>query len=78
MKRLYVTPAARKTGLGRALSESVIAKARELGYREMRLDTISDMAAAIGVYRALGFRRIPPYYDTPVADTIFMSLSLAP
>ena len=78
MKRLYVTPAARKTGLGRALSESVIAKARELGYREMLLDTISDMAAAIGVYRALGFRRIPPYYDTPVADTIFMSLSLAP
>ncbi len=76
MKRLYVAPQARKTGLGRALSEAIIGKARAAGYREMRLDTISDMAAAIGVYRALGFRRIPPYYETPVPDTVFMSLSL--
>ena len=76
MKRLYVTPAARGTGLGRALVEAAIAAARRIGYREMRLDSLPSMHAAIALYERRGFRRIAPYYDTPVAGTVFLALHL--
>ncbi len=76
MKRLYVAPRGRGLGLGKALVEAVITEALSIGYREMRLDTLPDMAEAIALYRRLGFKDIPPYYDTPVAGTIFMALKL--
>lgn len=77
MKRLYVSPAGRGSGLGRALMRSVTDQARRLGYHEMRLDTLPTMAAAQGLYRQAGFEVIPPYYDTPVEGTVFMRLKLA-
>ena len=77
MKRLYVAPEGRGLGVGRRLIDAVLAEARRIGYREMRLDTLPDMAAAIGLYRAAGFAPIPPYYPTPVAGTLFFARSLA-
>lgn len=77
MKRLYVGPAGRGLGLGRALAEAVIGEARRLGYREVRLDTLPTMAAAQGLYRTLGFEPTPAYYDTPVEGTVFMRLDLS-
>ena len=76
MKRLYVSPQARGLGLGKALVESVIATARQIGYRRMRLDTLPSMAMAIDLYRARGFVPIPPYYDTAPPGTIFLALKL--
>lgn len=76
MKRLYVAPAARGTGLGRALMRAVIATARRLGYRAMRLDTLSDMTAAQAMYAAAGFQHIAPYYDGAAPGTIFLELRL--
>lgn len=78
MKRLFVAPEARGSGLGRALAEAIIAKARARGYREMRLDSLPSMGAAIALYRRLGFEEIAPYYATPIAGTTFMALRLAP
>lgn len=72
MKRLYVAPAGRGTGLGRALMQALIIEARRIGYAEMWLDTLPTMAAAQGLYRAAGFEMAEPYYDTPVAGTVFM------
>ncbi|MFO1075487.1 MAG: GNAT family N-acetyltransferase [Geminicoccaceae bacterium] len=77
MKRLYVAPAARGLGLGRALVEAVLAAARGLRYREIRLDTLPGMAAALALYRAAGFAPIAPYYATPLVGTIFLGLALA-
>lgn len=77
MKRLYVSPAGRGLGLGRALMDAVTDEARRAGYREMRLDTLPTMAAAQSLYRQAGFEEIPPYYDTPVEGTVFMRLALA-
>ena len=73
MKRLYVTPNGRGTGIGKALAELIIAEAARLGYREMRLDTLPSMQAAVALYTGLGFRPLPAYYATPIADTLFFS-----
>ena len=72
MKRLYVRPDGRGSGLGVRLVEAIVAAGRRIGYREMRLDTLPSMSGAIALYGRLGFRPIDPYYDTPVAGTLFM------
>jgi GNAT superfamily N-acetyltransferase len=76
MKRLYVAPPARGTGLGAALMKAIIVAARRLGYRAMRLDTLADMTAAQAMYAAAGFYPIPPYYDGAAPGTIFLELLL--
>lgn len=77
MKRLHVRPAYRGRGIGRALAVEIVAEARRLGYRKMRLDSIADrMTEAVSLYRTLGFREIPPYGDHPEGCTLFMELDL--
>jgi ribosomal protein S18 acetylase RimI-like enzyme len=76
MKRLYIAPEARGMGLGRALAMAVIAAARGIGYREMRLDTLEGMTPAIALYAQLGFVRIGPYYAPTPPGTVFMGLRL--
>jgi GNAT superfamily N-acetyltransferase len=72
MKRLYLSPGARGLGLGKALVEALITAAERIGYREMRLDTLPSMTDAQALYRKQGFEIAQPYYDTPVAGTLFM------
>jgi ribosomal protein S18 acetylase RimI-like enzyme len=76
MKRLYVSPEGRGMGLGKALAEAVVDEARRIGYREMLLDTLPSLTAAIGLYERMGFRQIPAYYNTPIAGTLFFRLTL--
>lgn len=75
IKRLYVAPAGRGLGLGRALAEAVIAAARAAGHRRLLLGTLPDMDAAQRLYGALGFVPVPRYYDTPVEGTLFFGLT---
>jgi ribosomal protein S18 acetylase RimI-like enzyme len=72
MKRLYVRPPFRGQGLGKQLAETLIAEAKQIEYSAMRLDTLPSMVAAARLYESLGFVRRDAYYDTPLADTIFM------
>jgi ribosomal protein S18 acetylase RimI-like enzyme len=74
MKRLYLRPAARGGGLGRRLAEAIVADGRGRGYRAMRLETIPAMQAAIVLYRALGFREIPPYRSNPIPGALCFEL----
>ena len=65
-------------GIGRRLMLTALAKARELGAREVYLESATKLERAIGLYRNLGFRAVPhpdgrsPY---PRSD-IYMTLTL--
>ncbi len=78
MKRLDVASAARGLGLGRALMEAVMAESAGLRYREIRLDTLPTMTAAIAMYRAAGFEAVPPDYDGAPAGTLFFGRAITP
>lgn len=77
VKRLYVRPAARGCGLGRALAETAIRAARAAGHARLVLDTVPAMAAAIALYRALGFTPIPPYTAQPPCGALAFELRLS-
>ena len=77
MKRLYLRPAFRGKGLGRLLAERIVAEARLIGYRRMRLDTVEPvMKDAVAMYRNLGFKEIEAYRPNPNPGTLYMELEL--
>ena len=65
LKRLYVTDEARGLGLGRQLSNALIAAAKDDGFITMQLDTGNRLTEAISMYESMGFRRIDPYHEYP-------------
>lgn len=76
LKRLYVRPAWRGLGLGRQLTLAALDRARELGYRQVRLDTLPGMERAQALYDELGFREIAAYRRNPVPGARFLELEL--
>lgn len=75
-KRLYVRPAFRGSGLGRALLEWVMSEARAAGYREIVGDTMPAMHEALALYDRMGFRRAEPYSEHPTEGAIFICIEL--
>ncbi len=81
IKHMYVPPEQRGQGIARALLEQLIAEARGIGYRRLRLDTTEFMTAAHSLYRSIGFEEIEPYGDAVRAERFegllfFMELDL--
>ena len=76
MKRLYLRPPFRRQGVGRQLAEATVVAAREIGYERMRLDTLASLKPALALYESLGFQRIAPYYQNPIANVVFLELAL--
>jgi len=76
MKRVYLRPAARGTGLGRQLVTAVLTEARRLGYQRVCLDVLPEFTSAQALYRSLGFVPAPPVSFNPVPGTQFLALAL--
>jgi GNAT superfamily N-acetyltransferase len=81
IKRMWMDPAHRRRGLGRAMLDQLIEAARAIGYARMRLDSPEFMGAAHGLYRSRGFAVIAPYPESEIPDEhksywIFMEKTL--
>lgn len=76
MKRLFVAPTARGSGLGLTLAAEAVKEAIHRGYRSLLLDTLATMTSAIALYERLGFEKTPAYYGPVPVDTIFMAKAL--
>ena len=67
IKKMYVVPEARGTGLARRLLHVLEDKARELGYVVARLDTGPRQGHAQGLYESEGYAAIEDFNGNPVA-----------
>jgi ribosomal-protein-alanine N-acetyltransferase len=75
---LAVAPGARGKGLGRALLQAAIARARAMGAQTMFLEVGADNPAALALYAALGFTKVGDrkgYYQG--RDALVLRLPLA-
>lgn len=66
LKKLFLLPAARGRGIGRSLVEASLAFAVQAGYQQCYLDTLGSMAAAIALYRQLGFEHLDGPLDASI------------
>jgi GNAT superfamily N-acetyltransferase len=89
IQRMYVPPAFRGKGIGRAIVDRLIDDARSIGYRQLKLESLEFLEAAHSLYRSVGFREIDPYADNSMesyqareqldryyAITVFMEMEL--
>ena len=76
MKRLYVKPLYRGTGLGRLLAENIVQLGIDKKYTRMQLDTLNSMQSAVGLYKSLGFVETDQYYNNPHPEVVFFELTL--
>ena len=76
MKRLYVRPKYRRKKIGQILCNAIILKARERGYKIMRLDTLPFMKKAMALYSKLGFKEVDSYRFNPIQKAKFYELKL--
>ena len=76
MKRLYVRPRFRGKGIGGMLVQQIIKDAKEIGYRQMLLDTLPFLQSALKLYRNCGFCETERYNSSPVESSVFMKLEL--
>ena len=70
LAKMAVSPAAQGLGIGYALGQAAVGKARQLGARQLELLSNSRLTPALALYRKLGFRHVPvpagPYQRTDV------------
>ena len=71
IKRMYVRPDQRGTGLGRRLLDELLLAADQQGYGTVRLDSVRFMHAAHSLYRSAGFVEISPYAESEIPPELW-------
>jgi GNAT superfamily N-acetyltransferase len=71
VKRMWVDPSARGTGLGRRLLAALEELAVDLGHRRVLLDTNLVLGEAVALYERAGYERVERYNDNPYAQAFF-------
>jgi len=73
LKRLWVRPEGRGTGLGRLLTQAVLDRAVAAGRKAVYLDTVRvAMASAYRLYISMGFVASAPYGDNPMEELDYL------
>jgi putative acetyltransferase len=70
IKRMYVRPPFRRSGLGKLMLQHLADYSRQRGVNLVRLETGIHQLEAINLYQRFGFGRIPPfgpYHPDPVS-----------
>lgn len=76
MKRLFVRPEYRHLKIEKKLVDKIIEDARELKYKYMVLDTLSNLHEAVSLYRKSGFQEVEAYYENPLDNVLYFKLEL--
>ena len=81
IRRMYVRDAFRRRGIARALFETAIRQAREMGYAQLLLESPKSWAGAHALYHELGFGAVEMYPESEVPEHlrkywVFMGLTL--
>ncbi len=63
LKKLFLLPESRGLGLGKKLSEHCLAFAKQQGFEQCYLDTLTSMTSAIKLYEHLGFEHLEKPMD---------------
>ena len=78
IKRVYVRAGYRRQGLARALTQALVAQAKECGYHKAAISTWPHNTQALALYQQLGFAPIAPFKEHTHAQLVFLGLALAP
>ena len=76
LKRLFVRKNFRGLSIGKILMKKAIEEAKNSGYKEIYLDTLSTLKSACKLYEKLGFEKISPYYHNPLQNVIYYRLKI--
>ncbi len=76
VKRLFVREEFRQYHVAQQLMLHLIKEAKAIGYKKLVLDTLDSLDPANKLYLKLGFTKIPPYYDNPLANVSYFALDL--
>ncbi len=71
LRKMYFIPGARGLGLGKYVLQRTIAQARELGFKEIVLETSSKLIAANRLYTQFGFKPSQPDHLASRADQAY-------
>lgn len=71
LRKMYLAPEARGSGWGRRLLEHALARAAELGFRRVVIETASVLRAAIALYERYGFQRYTPDHLAARCDAAY-------
>ena len=76
LRRLWVRKPYRKQGVGKLITEALVAWARQAGYRAVRLETLSVMTQAETLFRGVGFAPVPDDRPSPFPGSKLLELRL--
>lgn len=76
LKRLFVRKNFRGFAIGKILMQKAIEAAKNLGYKEIYLDTLSTLKSACRLYEKLGFEQIEPYYHNPLENVVYYRMKI--
>ena len=71
LRKMYLVPGVRGRGLGKRLLERMLEKARQLGFREVWLETHSVLKEAVGLYEKHGFTASEKEHVSPRCDQVY-------